>query len=345
MTHYVGGVRKTLNGEEGTVADLAQVRSHFAEGCSVRLSWPQRHSEPVWAMLAQLEEHFGCGGGANVYHTPAGCQGFAPHWDDINAFVVQLEGEKTWRLYKPRSEAEVLPRFSSPNLAQDELGDLIAEITLRPGEMLYLPRGLVHQAVSGEVDSLHLTVSIGRQHSWHELVELGVLGAIEQASLEHREWREQLPTDFLSSMGVIHSESGADEQRQERRAAITDRIKGMLEQVPPPPQSSHRSRDEPTATTTAVTYSSLLPPISHLLTDYPPHPPQSHLTPFTPPSSHHMCGRLSRSCQLTLSAISSSASVSCTTGAREYLGEWASCVCSFHVACVGSVIVSCKRFP
>ena len=36
------------------------------------------------------------------YLTPAGSQGFAPHYDDIEAFVVQLEGKKHWRLYNPR---------------------------------------------------------------------------------------------------------------------------------------------------------------------------------------------------------------------------------------------------
>ena len=223
---YQDGKRQTLNGDDGSVADLATVRARFDEGCSVRLSWPQRHSDPVWAMLALLEERFGCGAGANVYHTPAGCQGFAPHWDDINAFVLQLEGEKSWRLYAPRSEAEVLPRFSSPNLAQEELGDLIAQVTLRPGDLLYLPRGLVHQAVSTEAASLHLTVSTGRQHSWRELVELGLQGAIEAASLGRREWREQLPPDLPATMGVIHSETDS-----ERRVAIASRIRGMLTQL------------------------------------------------------------------------------------------------------------------
>lgn len=36
------------------------------------------------------------------YLTPAGTQGFAPHYDDIEAFVVQLEGKKHWRVYNPR---------------------------------------------------------------------------------------------------------------------------------------------------------------------------------------------------------------------------------------------------
>lgn len=36
------------------------------------------------------------------YLTPPGSQGFAPHWDDIEAFVMQLEGKKRWRVYEPR---------------------------------------------------------------------------------------------------------------------------------------------------------------------------------------------------------------------------------------------------
>ena len=35
------------------------------------------------------------------YLTPAGSQGFAPHYDDIEAFVLQLEGRKEWKLYSP----------------------------------------------------------------------------------------------------------------------------------------------------------------------------------------------------------------------------------------------------
>lgn len=36
------------------------------------------------------------------YLTPPGTQGFAPHYDDIEAFILQLEGKKYWRLYNPR---------------------------------------------------------------------------------------------------------------------------------------------------------------------------------------------------------------------------------------------------
>ena len=104
---YTNGARKTLNGEgEATPAEAWTL--YKDKGCSLRLSWPQKHSDTVWRMVSLLEEHFGCGGGANVYATPPGKQGFAPHWDDIDAFILQLEGAKRWRVYAPRSAARQL---------------------------------------------------------------------------------------------------------------------------------------------------------------------------------------------------------------------------------------------
>ena len=63
--------------------------------------------------------------GANVYLTPPGTQGFAPHYDDIEAFLIQLEGKKHWRLYAPREPHEALPQHSSPNFSQDDLGVIL----------------------------------------------------------------------------------------------------------------------------------------------------------------------------------------------------------------------------
>lgn len=74
----------------------------------------------MWKLTSMLQEHFQSFVGANVlvklrhlftsvvsnvchsYLTPAGMQGFAPHSDDIEAFVMQLDGKKRWKLYSPR---------------------------------------------------------------------------------------------------------------------------------------------------------------------------------------------------------------------------------------------------
>ncbi len=39
-----------------------------------------RWHDPLWRLLAALEEELGCNVGSNAYLTPAGSQGFAPHW-------------------------------------------------------------------------------------------------------------------------------------------------------------------------------------------------------------------------------------------------------------------------
>ena len=65
-----------------------------------------------------LEEQFGAMVGANAYLTPSGEQGFAPHYDDIEAFVLQLEGRKRWRVYACPEDDGPLPRFSSKDLSK-----------------------------------------------------------------------------------------------------------------------------------------------------------------------------------------------------------------------------------
>lgn len=120
---------------------------------------PQTYMPKLHQFNAILQEYFQCMVGANIYLTPQNSQGFAPHYDDIEAFVLQIEGQKEWLLYAPRSEHEKLPRESSGNLQEDELGELMFQQVLSPGDMLYFPRGWIHQARTVEnKHSLHITL-------------------------------------------------------------------------------------------------------------------------------------------------------------------------------------------
>ncbi|KAL3217880.1 hypothetical protein MRX96_031986 [Rhipicephalus microplus] len=165
LTTYEGGKRETHN-PEGR-AHAAVVWDAFQKGCSVRLLNPQTYSRAVWRLCSVLQEFFGSFVGANMYLTPAGSQGFAPHYDDIEAFVIQLEGRKCWRLYPPMDPSEELPRFSSVNFGPDEVGNPILEAVLEPGDLLYFPRGIIHQAYTPEdTHSLHLTLSTYQRNTW-----------------------------------------------------------------------------------------------------------------------------------------------------------------------------------
>ena len=227
VTRYSEAGRRTLN-QGQQVADAAEVRRLFHAGCSVRLLHPQRWVDPLYDLLSVLERHFNAPVGCNAYWTPAGTQGFAPHYDDIDALVCQLEGSKRWRLYAPRSEEESLPRFSSPNFEAAQLGPPMAEVVLHPGDVLYMPRGLIHEAFSlPDHHSLHITISTGQRIAWIDLLELAIPAALREAAEEMPELRQTLPRRFLDVMGAMHS----DDERQPLRASILAFAQRLMQRV------------------------------------------------------------------------------------------------------------------
>ncbi|XP_067011844.2 ribosomal oxygenase 1 [Anabrus simplex] len=204
ITLYANGKRKTLN-PQGR-ATRKEVWDFYNKGCSVRLLNPQSYFPGLGVLLATLQEYFCSYVGANIYLTPPDSQGFAPHYDDIEAFVLQVEGKKQWKLYKPRP-GEELPRESSKDYRPEDLQeDPAMDLILNEGEMLYFPRGWIHQAytVPG-YKSLHITVSCYQHQSWIDLFEKLMPAALQSAS-EDIEFRRGLPLGYLHAMGVAHSD-------------------------------------------------------------------------------------------------------------------------------------------
>eukprot|EP00731_Ephydatia_muelleri_P028308 Em0019g1181a len=225
ITSYKNGERLTHN--PAGRASPSAVWESIKEGCSVRLLNPQTYSESLWRLNSLLQEHFGSFVGANIYLTPANTQGFAPHYDDIEAFVLQLEGKKQWKLYPPRDGSELLPRHSSPNFSQNEIGTPIMDTVLEPGDLLYFPRGTIHQAMSlPDCHSLHVTLSTYQKNTWGDLLEKLVPAALQSAITEDLELRRGLPTDYLQYMGIVSSDM--DDQR---RTWFCDKVTSLVSKV------------------------------------------------------------------------------------------------------------------
>uniref|UniRef100_A0A4Y0BHI3 Bifunctional lysine-specific demethylase and histidyl-hydroxylase n=1 Tax=Anopheles funestus TaxID=62324 RepID=A0A4Y0BHI3_ANOFN len=226
ITSYRDGQRETHN-PDGRV--LPPDLWHFyGTGCSVRMLNPQTYLRSVYELNVKLQEYFHCMTGANFYLTPPGSQGFAPHYDDIEAFVLQIEGRKRWRLYGPRQPQEVLARVSSDNLSQDELsGPPIVDVVLEAGDLLYFPRGCIHQAATVPgAHSLHITVSMYQRNCWADLFEQMMPIALATAADEEPLLREGLPLDLHQHFGIVHS----DGMSAERRRLIV-RIRTMFDKL------------------------------------------------------------------------------------------------------------------
>lgn len=219
---YVHGRRETLNPPGRALPAAAW--SLYQAGCSLRLLCPQAFSITVWQFLAVLQEQFGSMAGSNVYLTPPNSQGFAPHYDDIEAFVLQLEGRKLWRVYRPRVPAEELALTSSPNFSQEDLGEPVLQTVLEPGDLLYFPRGFIHQAECQDgVHSLHLTLSTYQRNTWGDFLEAVLPLAVQAAMEENVEFRRGLPRDFMDYMGAQHSDS-----KDPRRTAFMEKVRVLV---------------------------------------------------------------------------------------------------------------------
>ncbi|CAH0719819.1 unnamed protein product, partial [Brenthis ino] len=225
ITSYVDGKRETHNPEGRAHPHL--VWDFYLNGCSIRLLNPQTYISRLHLLNATLQEFFNCFVGANAYLTPPDSQGFAPHYDDIEAFILQAEGKKHWRIYKPRDVSEVLPRTSSKNFSDDEIGEPILEVTLEAGDMLYFPRGYIHQGVTIDGEhSLHVTVSMYQKHAWADLFEKMIPAALQIAINENIELREGLPFDIYENFGLVHSDSNTP-----RKTEIEEVIKGLFDKI------------------------------------------------------------------------------------------------------------------
>jgi cupin superfamily protein len=85
--------------------------------------------------------------------------------------VLQVAGEKRWRLYDPLLELPLKHQRYSKSLGAH--GEATDELVLRAGDTLYLPRGWLHEAETSDTDSLHLTIGI-TAHTWVDAARDGL---------------------------------------------------------------------------------------------------------------------------------------------------------------------------
>ena len=151
--------------QAGTVLQpsAAKVQSLMALGASVICGEVQALTPELQALSAVLGRTWAALVGANIYCSFSAVQAFRTHFDLHDVFAIQTEGEKTWRLYGNRADAPVAFPEDEPDLPAwfaRTRGALMQEVRMRPGDVLYLPRGWYHDAITTGGDSLHVTLSV-----------------------------------------------------------------------------------------------------------------------------------------------------------------------------------------
>jgi lysine-specific demethylase/histidyl-hydroxylase NO66 len=183
--------------ERGHVIRSA-VAELYMKGSTIILPHLHESMANLGEFCRSLEDVFSCHVQTNVYLTPRARedgranQGFPPHYDNHDVFVMQVSGAKAWRLYDVPVE---IPYRGEPfDVARHKPGPVTAEFTLRPGDCAYIPRGLMHDAENvGEEPSLHITVGLITK-TWADLM----LESISELALSEPEFRCSLPPGFAA---------------------------------------------------------------------------------------------------------------------------------------------------
>ena len=173
--------------DAGRVQPL-EVARRFDNGATVIFRQLQKRVPTLARLCVGLGRSFSSRVQTNVYLTPPKAQGFAPHWDTHDVFVLQIRGTKRWSIYDTKVRLPLRGQRFEPGTPP---GDISEEFDLGPGSAVYLPRGLMHSARSTGEGSLHITLGL-TAFTWAEfLVE-----SVNAAALEEESLRRNLPREF-----------------------------------------------------------------------------------------------------------------------------------------------------
>jgi hypothetical protein len=138
--------------------NVPKIAREFERGATLVVQGMHHWWPALSVFCRSLEGQLGHPAQANAYFTPRRAQGLPVHHDSHDVFCLQLSGEKRWLVYEPVWELPL--RDQKYKAEMGEPGDPVLDVTLRPGDTLYLPRGWLHEATTSDEESLHLTVGV-----------------------------------------------------------------------------------------------------------------------------------------------------------------------------------------
>jgi ribosomal protein L16 Arg81 hydroxylase len=191
----------------------AKVQALLDLGASLIANQVQRVCPEVAAVVNMLERECAARVAANVYCSFKGVQAFQTHFDLHDVFAVQAEGEKCWRVYESRADTPVNPLPPGDEVEKwltASRGRLLFEANMKPGDILYLPRGQYHDALTGAQASLHITFGVSPGTG------LALFKLLENAASLESSFRAYLP------------DARNEPALRDRLGKLADRVRAMI---------------------------------------------------------------------------------------------------------------------
>jgi hypothetical protein len=185
---------------DAVVAVPEKLFDFYRNGATIILN-QAHHSIPKLSRACRiLARELGFPARANVYITPVNAQGFDRHSDDHEILILVIAGSKKFSLFPTDSET--------------------IEVELQTGDLLYIPKGLQHEARTLDGYSVHLSLGLQPVYEFQLIEELAEIARLDP--------RFQAPVCSEGRGAAISGESRSDFWLKFQRFLAEDRSQSLL---------------------------------------------------------------------------------------------------------------------
>jgi len=134
----------------------------YLDGASIIVNQAERYQPAVYELCKALADEYFHHVFAVVYLTPPDSFAVRMHNDDQDVFLLQVWGTKHWTILN----APTMLPYTEEMVGKDDpvppeaVGEPIMSFDMQAGDVLYIPRGFLHEASTSAEPSLHITVTM-----------------------------------------------------------------------------------------------------------------------------------------------------------------------------------------
>lgn len=216
----------TRRGQNISMPNMRRIGNLIGSGCTVVLDSVDTFDPAMEVACRALQWWTHELVQVNTYLTTQDASGFNLHWDDHDVIVVQLSGEKEWEV---RGLSRQVPMYRDAEENRTPPDRVIWSGSLRPGDVMHIPRGYWHQATrngQGSGFSLHAT-----------------FGFVQRTGVDWLKWiSDQARENELFRRDLNRSDSSDVEQQ---RLHLTTAVAQLIASRPPTSYLTDRENERP----------------------------------------------------------------------------------------------------
>jgi len=172
------------------------------------------------AVAGALESALNGKAQTNLYCSWNAHRAFNSHFDTHDVYAIHTQGEKVWHIYEGRLDNPIShPGFKNfgHEYHEKHKGRILAEITMQPGDLLYIPRGQYHDALASSDGTIHVSFGVTA------VIGLDFLSLLYDQAMGDSQFRANLPlpadgaavAEHLAQLGDRLSEIAHQPETQE----------------------------------------------------------------------------------------------------------------------------------